>query len=87
MPITDNAAIQAILLYLSSEHPIIGAFDADLFVEDLISKRLRYCSHLLVSSMLCWACVSQSHSNSCHALILKLSMLIELSIRLFPQML
>ena len=55
--ITNKAAIQALPLYLSSEHPIIGVFDADLFIEDLNEKRLRHCSHILVSSMLCWACV------------------------------
>lgn len=58
--ITNDAAVQAILLYLSSEHPIIGVFDADIWIEGLTAKNLRHCSHFLVSSMLCWACVSHS---------------------------
>ncbi|KAG6004552.1 hypothetical protein E4U21_000936 [Claviceps maximensis] len=54
--IPDKLAASAISLYLESEHPIIGAFDADLFVADLVEQRKEHCSHFLVSAVLFYAC-------------------------------
>ena len=44
-------------LYLASEHPLTGFFDADLFVEDLIAKRKQFCSRFMVSCLLYLAAV------------------------------
>jgi len=60
--ITDEAAARLISLYLETDHPILGVFDADLFVTDLINNRPRYCSRLLVASVLSWSSVSRVQS-------------------------
>lgn len=59
VPISDETAAQIISGYLEDDHPFIGCFDADSFLDDLISKRNAYCSKLLVSSLLYYACVSR----------------------------
>ncbi|KAM0369154.1 hypothetical protein ACHAPY_011174 [Fusarium culmorum] len=60
VPIPDLLAIQAISFYLANEHPVLALFDADLFIRDLASGGGRFCSPLLVSSLLAWACASYS---------------------------
>ncbi|OAQ60883.2 fungal zn(2)-Cys(6) binuclear cluster domain-containing protein [Pochonia chlamydosporia 170] len=56
VPVTDEFAAGAISLFLKTDHPILGIFDAELFIRDLIEPRLRFCSPLLVNSLLYWAC-------------------------------
>ena len=58
IPIPNDLAAAAISLYLQTDHPLLGFFDADVFLEDLLEGRSRYCSTLLVSSLLFWALVS-----------------------------
>ena len=58
IPIPNDLAAAAISLYLETDHPLLGFFDADVFLEDLLAGRSRYCSTLLVSSVLFWALVS-----------------------------
>lgn len=58
VPITNEFAARVISRYLELDHPIFGFFDADLFLSDLVNKRTDYCSPFLVSSLLCFACVS-----------------------------
>ena len=58
VPIPNDLAAAAISLYLQTDHPLLGFFDADVFLEDLVADRSRYCSTLLVSSLLFWALVS-----------------------------
>ena len=58
VPIPNDLAAAAISLYLQTDHPLLGFFDADVFLEDLLEGRSRYCSTLLVSSLLFWALVS-----------------------------
>ncbi|KAK2017738.1 hypothetical protein LZ32DRAFT_445225 [Colletotrichum eremochloae] len=60
VPITDQAAADVISLYLETDHPILGLFDADLFLNDLIGGQLRYCSALLVNALLAFACQAYS---------------------------
>lgn len=55
--VPKDLALRALSLYLQTDHPLLGLFDADLFIDDLVSKQLRYCSPFLVSSLLSWACV------------------------------
>lgn len=64
VPISNEAAKRILSSYLSTEHPVVGFFDADLFVEDLIAQRDRYCSPVLVSGLFFWACVSTSAEQS-----------------------
>lgn len=57
MPIDSLEAAKALSRYLDVDHPILGLFDADLFLEDLCGYETRFCSELLVNSLLSWACV------------------------------
>ncbi|KAB5528009.1 hypothetical protein GE09DRAFT_975620 [Coniochaeta sp. 2T2.1] len=63
-PISNASAASLISLYLKVDHPTLGLFDSNLFVGDLITNRVRYCSRLLVSSILVWACVSTPSTDS-----------------------
>lgn len=56
--ITNELAATLLSLYLETDHLNLGLFDYDLFLTDLVEHRSRYCSELLVSSILSWACVS-----------------------------
>ncbi|KAF5980679.1 nitrate assimilation regulatory nirA [Fusarium coicis] len=58
IPIPENLAAQAISFYLANEHPLLSFFDADLFIRDFVAGGGRFCSQLLVSSLLAWACAS-----------------------------
>ncbi len=58
VPITNEFAARVISLYLETDHPLLGLFDADLFLDDLVSGQINFCSPLLVNALLCWACVS-----------------------------
>lgn len=59
VPMSNEYAAIVISSWLETDHAFLGLFDADLFLEDLINRRLRFCSSFLVSSLLCLACVSQ----------------------------
>ena len=75
VPIANDLAAAAISLYLQTDHPLLGFFDADVFLEDFLAGRSRYCSTLLVSSLLFWALVrhllkligwsTNSHESMC----------------------
>ncbi|KAK8013757.1 hypothetical protein PG991_009350, partial [Apiospora marii] len=54
--IHDELAARIISLYLEVDHPLLGTFDPDLFVADLISVERRHCSSLLVNALLYWGC-------------------------------
>lgn len=58
--IRNDYAAMVISLYLETDHSILGFFDADLFVDDLVNLGTRFCSPLLVNSLLFWACVSSA---------------------------
>ncbi|KAF5556679.1 nitrate assimilation regulatory nirA [Fusarium mexicanum] len=60
IPIPESLAAQAISFYLANEHPLLAFFDADLFIRDFVAGGGRFCSQLLVSSLLAWACASYS---------------------------
>ncbi|KAF4332773.1 conidial development fluffy [Fusarium beomiforme] len=60
IPIPENLAAQAISFYLVNEHPLLAFFDADLFIRDFVGGGVRFCSPLLVSSLLAWSCASYS---------------------------
>lgn len=52
--ISDNVAAKVISLYLEMDHPLLGTFNPDLFVDDLTNCRLGHCSPLLVSAIMYW---------------------------------
>ncbi|KAK7928630.1 hypothetical protein PG985_005628 [Apiospora marii] len=54
--INDELAARIISLYLEVDHPLLGTFDPNLFVADLISVERRHCSSLLVNALLYWGC-------------------------------
>ncbi|KAL3601997.1 hypothetical protein FPOAC2_06291 [Fusarium poae] len=60
VPIPETLAEQTISFYLSNEHPLIAFFDANLFIRDLVSGGGRFCTPVLVSSLLAWSCASYS---------------------------
>lgn len=57
VPITSAYAAAVISHYLQTEHPTIALFDPGLFVGDLVGKRERFCSRLLVHAVLAYAIV------------------------------
>ncbi|KAF2466264.1 uncharacterized protein BDR25DRAFT_203752, partial [Lindgomyces ingoldianus] len=46
----------AISQYLLHEHPLLGLFDADLFIRDLTTPATTFCSRLLFHSLIAFAC-------------------------------
>ncbi|CAO2658120.1 Nn.00g073800.m01.CDS01 [Neocucurbitaria sp. VM-36] len=56
--ISDELAASALSHYLEVDHPILGLFDADLFVHDLVNERLEFCSSFLFSAVMAIACQS-----------------------------
>ena len=57
-PVPNRVASQVISLYLDAIHPLVGSFDPDLFINDLISHRHLHCSRLLVIAVIYLGCVS-----------------------------
>ncbi|TEA14931.1 Nitrogen assimilation transcription factor nit-4 [Colletotrichum sidae] len=55
VPISNELAATLISFYLETEHNIVGFFDADLFVDDLVSCQPNFCSAFLVTAVLCLA--------------------------------
>ena len=64
VPVSDEYAASVISFYLETDHAIYGLFDADLFVGDLVSGQLRYCSAFLVNCLLAFALVSRVLSKA-----------------------
>lgn len=59
VPISSERAANVISLYLETDHPLLGVFDPELFVEDLVQCRERLCSSFLVNTILFLGCVSK----------------------------
>lgn len=57
--IGDVEARQLIGHYLDTDHPIIGLFDADLFLDSFSTYSDTFCSEFLVNCLLFWSCVCQ----------------------------
>jgi hypothetical protein len=58
VPIESQTAGKIISFYLTTDHPLLGLFDADLFLRDLVSGDNNFCSPMLVNAVLAWASVS-----------------------------
>ncbi|RBR07086.1 uncharacterized protein FIESC28_10832 [Fusarium coffeatum] len=59
LPIPNETAVRVIALYLNNDYPVLPFFHADLFLQDLCHKRPYFCSALLISALLGWACLRQ----------------------------
>ena len=58
LPIPNETAVRVIALYLNNDYPVLPLFHADLFLRDLCQNQPYFCSALLISALLGWACVS-----------------------------
>ncbi|WZH42163.1 Zn2-C6 fungal-type domain-containing protein [Fusarium acuminatum] len=59
VPIPSDLAAKVISLYLETDQPLLGTFDPDLFMNDLINCETRYCSAFLLSTIMYWGCVGR----------------------------
>ncbi|KAJ4265341.1 hypothetical protein NW762_004626 [Fusarium torreyae] len=68
LPISNQAAVEAIALYLNNDYPVLPLFDADLFLRDLVHNKPYFCSRLLVAALLAWACQAYTpmHPEAAH---------------------
>jgi hypothetical protein len=57
IPISNEFAASVISHYLETYHAIFGCFDADLFLTDLVGRKLDFCSPFLLSALMSFACV------------------------------
>lgn len=55
--VAADLAAGAVSFYLTTVHPILGLFDVDLFLRDLVAQKTDFCSPLLLSAVLALACV------------------------------
>ncbi|KAK7928794.1 hypothetical protein PG985_005792 [Apiospora marii] len=56
VPIPSEHAAKIISLYIETDHPLLGTFDPDLFISDLVGYRNTFCSSLMVNALLYWGC-------------------------------
>ncbi|KAK7963000.1 uncharacterized protein PG986_003825 [Apiospora aurea] len=56
VPIPDEAAARVISMYLETDHPLLGMFDPDHFISDLLDQKQQTCSALVVNALLYWGC-------------------------------
>lgn len=68
VPVSDSFAASVISLYLVTDHPLVGTFDPDLFVADLVEQRQAFCSSVLVNALLYWGCVRKTSVPPCRFL-------------------
>ncbi|KAL0778969.1 hypothetical protein CaCOL14_003453 [Colletotrichum acutatum] len=54
--ISNDLAARILSVYLTTDHPLLGTFDPNLFVNDLVNHQTTNCSRLLVSTVLYWGC-------------------------------
>lgn len=60
IPIDDVLAARAISHFFGIDHLVLGFFDVDLFLRDLVGQRLDFCSSFLFSSVMSLACVGSN---------------------------
>ncbi|RNJ59919.1 hypothetical protein D7B24_000636 [Verticillium nonalfalfae] len=70
IPLSNEFATNVISLYLRTDHPLLGMFDPDLFVSDLVGHRDVYCSRFLVHALMYWGTqMYTSLDESAHPLV------------------
>jgi hypothetical protein len=60
--IEDTYAAAILSLHLEEDHALLGLFDSNVFISDLVSQSQAYCSSFLVNSMFAYACVGNVSS-------------------------
>ena len=65
--ISNDLAADIISSYLDLDHHIWGLFDVELFLEDLLEQRERFCSSFMVNALMFCAAVSSFSFNSSFA--------------------
>ena len=56
--VTDRSAAEAISLYFEKDHPILGIFNPELFLDSLLGPKSDFCSPFIANSLLAFASVS-----------------------------
>jgi hypothetical protein len=57
VPVADDFAASVISAFLVKDHSLMGIFDADLVIHDLVNYETDYCSPFFVSALMSIACV------------------------------
>ena len=60
VPISNDLAARIISHYLEIDYPVLPMFNKELFLNDLVNNMPNFCSPLLVSALLSWACVCEN---------------------------
>lgn len=58
IPISNVLAAAIISTFLRKYQPVLGFFEAGLFIEELVTSKLRFFSPFLVNTVLSYACIS-----------------------------
>ncbi|KAI0130158.1 hypothetical protein BJ170DRAFT_303366 [Xylariales sp. AK1849] len=58
--VADAFAARVISMYLETDHPLLGTFDPDQFVADLVNRQQVSCSRFLVNAVLYWGSLMYS---------------------------
>ncbi|KAI8627221.1 hypothetical protein F5Y19DRAFT_477790 [Xylariaceae sp. FL1651] len=56
VPVTNDFAARVLSLYLTTDHPLLGVFDPQRFIADLVGQQQTFCSRFLVHALLYWGC-------------------------------
>ncbi|KAI1326310.1 hypothetical protein F5Y16DRAFT_421912 [Xylariaceae sp. FL0255] len=56
IPVSSEFIARAISLYIRTDHPLLGPFDIDLFITDLVAGHTRFCSPFLFHALMYLAC-------------------------------
>ncbi|KAF4429580.1 Conidial development fluffy [Fusarium acutatum] len=66
LPVSDEYASSILSVHFENEHAMVGTFDIDAFLDDLVDCGGEFCSSFLVSSLLCLAasCFSSLDSRA-----------------------
>ncbi|KAI1483801.1 hypothetical protein F4774DRAFT_366536 [Daldinia eschscholtzii] len=54
--VSNDFAARVIDIYITTDHPLLGLFSADLFITDLINCRDKFCSRFLFHSLMYLGC-------------------------------
>jgi hypothetical protein len=65
IPINNEFAASAISVYLEKEYRLLSLFDADLFLNGLLSGDQEFCSPILLAAVLAHGCVSSTVYYMC----------------------
>lgn len=57
--VSNDFVARAISLYIRTDHPLLGLFDPDLFISDLVGRQTKFCSRFLFHALMYLTCVSR----------------------------